>query len=133
MLTSSPMPYHNILYKFFHSPQTKSLLTQKMQLHFLTNAIFEPNTASNLAVQILTYTKGYASVLSSHLFLVFGLNLAFAPKNKNQMHFRVDSKNSSCYFNLRKSKFLVYLDRGSFNAPPFVSVVIIKLRNILLP
>ena len=49
-----------------------------------------PNTASKLAVQILTYTKGYASVLSSHLFLVFGLpvrictqtgsNLAFVPK-----------------------------------------------------
>src|SRR3972149_11178888 len=92
MLTSSPMPYHNMLYKFFHSPQTKSLLTQKMQLHFLTNARFEPNTASNLAVQILTYTKGYASVLSSHLFLVFGSNLAFAPKNKNQMHFSVDLK-----------------------------------------
>ena len=42
-----------------------------------------PNTASKLAVQILTYTKGYASVLSSQLFLVFGSNLAFAPKNKN--------------------------------------------------
>ena len=26
-------------------------------------------------------------VLSSHLFLVFGSNLAFDPKNKNQMHF----------------------------------------------
>ena len=51
-----------------------------------------PNTASKLAVQILTYTKGYASVLSSHLFLVFGSNLAFAPKNKNQMHFSVDLK-----------------------------------------
>jgi len=25
--------------------------------------------------------------LSSQLFLVFGSNLAFAPKNKNQMHF----------------------------------------------
>ena len=46
-----------------------------------------PNTASNLAVQILTYAKGYASVLSSQLFLAFGSNLAFAPKNKNQMHF----------------------------------------------
>ncbi|MBI5893880.1 MAG: hypothetical protein HZB79_09595 [Deltaproteobacteria bacterium] len=41
------------------------------------------NTASNQAVQILTYIKGYASVLSIHLFLVFGSNLAFAPKNKN--------------------------------------------------
>ena len=29
----------------------------------------------------------YASVLSSHLFLVFGSNLALVPKNKNQMHF----------------------------------------------
>src|SRR3989338_8257252 len=46
-----------------------------------------PNTASKLAVQILTYTKGYASVLSSQLFLAFSSNLAFVPKNKNQMPF----------------------------------------------
>src|SRR3989338_8051333 len=31
--------------------------------------------------------KTVCSVLSSHLFLVFGSNLAFVPKNKNQMHF----------------------------------------------
>src|SRR3989338_4785053 len=72
MLTSSPMPYHNMLYKFFHSPQTKSLLTQKMQSHFLTNAIFEPNTASNLAVQILTYLKQYAPFCPA----IFSLSLA---------------------------------------------------------
>ena len=31
--------------------------------------------------------KTVCSVLSSQLFLVFGSNLAFVPKNKNQMHF----------------------------------------------
>jgi len=31
--------------------------------------------------------KTVCSVLSSHLFLVFGSNLAFDPKNKKQMHF----------------------------------------------
>jgi len=46
-----------------------------------------PNTVSKLTVQILTYIKEYASVLSSQFFLAFGSNLAFAPKNKNQMHF----------------------------------------------
>ena len=29
--------------------------------------------------------------MSSHLFLVFGSNLAFDPKNKNQMHFSAKS------------------------------------------
>src|SRR3989338_7800161 len=50
-----------------------------------------PNTASKLAVQILTYTKGYASVLSSQLFLVFGSNLAFAPKIKTKCIFREEA------------------------------------------
>src|SRR3989304_4276180 len=31
--------------------------------------------------------KTVCSVLSNQLFLVFGSNLAFAPNNKNQMHF----------------------------------------------
>src|SRR3989344_7548387 len=40
--------------------------------------------------------KTVCSVLSSHLFLVFGSNLAFDPKNKNQMHFSV---NHNCWAN----------------------------------
>ena len=57
-----------------------------MQLHFWqTQSLAKYCVKANCPnTHIL---KTVCSVLSNQLFLVFGSNLAFDPKNKNQMHF----------------------------------------------
>ena len=65
-----------------------------MQLHFLANATFgqilrpgHPLQSNGSGCPNTHIHKRVYSVLSNHLFLVFGSNLAFVPKNKNQIHF----------------------------------------------
>jgi len=62
-------------------------LNPKNAVAFIGKRNLWPNTASKLAVQILTYLKQYAPFCPASFSLSLAQILRLHPKNKKQMHF----------------------------------------------